>query len=167
MTRRFAVPAVHAAWGGALISRPLPLLATLSGRPPKRRDMVVLRVLGARHLAQAALTAAAPAPAVLAAGAVVDVLHATTCLGAAVMSIRWRRAARLGCLSAAGLAATGLVVAQRAHQRRPGTPRPSRQRPGRQRPGRHRADHKQAGRHQQAPAYAGTQHANGQDPGDH
>lgn len=113
MNERLALPALHAAWGAMLLWHPAPVLSALAGRPAHRRDRLLLRLLGARHLGQAAVTAAAPTPAVLAAGGAVDLLHALTCLGLAVTRPRWRHAAGLGCLSASAFAAAGFATARR------------------------------------------------------
>jgi hypothetical protein len=81
----------RALYGLALLAVPGPMLA-LCGTASSRRDRAVARVLGARHITQAALSAAAvTAPAVsaagsrsaLAAGAVVDSLHAASMVGLA------------------------------------------------------------------------------------
>lgn len=74
-----ALCGVRALYGAVQLTAPASALV--------RRDSpavhVLLRVLGARHLAQAAITAAWPTPAVLAAGAQVDLLHAASMLLAA------------------------------------------------------------------------------------
>jgi hypothetical protein len=106
----WVVPALHTVWGGVLVCVPAPLFR-LTGAAPSPVACRLLRVLGARHLAQAAVTAARPGPASLRAGSVVDILHAASCAGLAVADPRWRRPAVLGGLSATALAATGLAAA--------------------------------------------------------
>jgi hypothetical protein len=115
-TARAAVPALHAAWGGVLICVPAQVLS-LAGEVPSPAALRVLRVLGARHLGQAAVTAARPSPAALRAGGVVDMLHAASCAGLAMADVRWRRPATLGCLGAAALAAAGFAAAARRADR--------------------------------------------------
>ena len=71
----------------------------------------VVRVLGARHVAQAALTGRGPTRAVLWLGAEVDAAHAASMVGVAVCSRRYRRAA-LGDAAVAGtLAVAGAWAA--------------------------------------------------------
>ncbi len=81
------------------------------------------RVLGARHLAQACLTWPAPATAVLALGTEVDVAHAASMIGLAVIGRRWRRAALASAAVASGFAASGGVAARQAARRPPEPPR--------------------------------------------
>lgn len=114
MKLQFAVPAVHAAWGTALAYRPGTALTAVGGPAASPRERLVLRLLGARHLGQAAVTAAVPTPGVLAAGSAVDLLHAASCLALALAGPRWRRAGGLGCLSASAFAVAGLTVAWQA-----------------------------------------------------
>ncbi len=68
---RAAVPALHAAWGAVLVCIPARLLE-LTGGVPSPTASRVLRVLGARHLSQAAITAARPGPAALRMGSAVE-----------------------------------------------------------------------------------------------
>jgi hypothetical protein len=98
----------RASYGAALVLAPglLALLAT--GRVPGRPERRVARVLGARHLAQALLTAAAPRPEVFALGAQVDALHAASMLALAAVDGRARRAALTDALAEAVFAAAGL-----------------------------------------------------------
>ena len=88
---------VRAAWGAACVLVPR-RVAGLAGDAPDRRAVVVTRVLGARHLVQAAFTLRAPGPAVLAAGAWVDTVHAAT---AVVLAVVDRRRARSALVDAA------------------------------------------------------------------
>ncbi len=113
---RWVVPALHAVWGGVLVYVPARLLR-LTGAPPSPAARRLLRALGARHLAQAVVTAARPGPGPLRAGSVTDLLHAASCAGLAVTDPRWRRPAILGGLGAMALAAAGLTAASSAeHQ---------------------------------------------------
>jgi hypothetical protein len=82
--------------------------------PPTRR---VVRVLGARQLLQAIMSASEPTPAVLALGAEVDALHSASMAAVALASRRLRRAALAECLAAALFAASGVRGASRAATR--------------------------------------------------
>jgi hypothetical protein len=70
----------RASYGVALVMVPGPAIMLVTGRLPGRRARRVARLLGARHLVQAALNAAAPFPGMFTAGAAVDALHATSML---------------------------------------------------------------------------------------
>jgi hypothetical protein len=78
-----------------------------TGRFPGRGARRVAQLLGARHLAQAAVTAAAPLPDVFALGAGADAVHALSMLMLAVASPGARRAALTDALTEALFAATG------------------------------------------------------------
>ncbi len=84
---------VRAAYGAALVLVPGAVIWLATGQLPSRRACRVAQVLGARHLIQAALTAAAPDPAVLAIGGQVDAVHAGSMLLLAAVSRAGRRAA--------------------------------------------------------------------------
>lgn len=99
---------VRAAWGAACLLSPR-RVAALAGDDPDRRAVVVTRVLGARHLVQAAFTLRAAGPAVLAAGTWVDVVHAATAVVLAVVDRRRARSA----LADAAVAATWAVLGRR------------------------------------------------------
>jgi hypothetical protein len=82
------------------------MLRACTGQPPSLRARRVARVLGLRHLAQAAVTAWAPGREVIAVGAAIDLCHAVSMLAFAAASTPLRRAEL-----ADGLAATTLAVA--------------------------------------------------------
>jgi hypothetical protein len=70
---------VRAGYGGVLLIVPGPVIRLATGRPAGARARAVARVLGARHLLQAALTTAAACSAgSLGLGAVVDLAHAAS-----------------------------------------------------------------------------------------
>lgn len=75
---------VRAVWGIAGMSAPGRVLSTVGGDPDDRPSRVVMRILGARQLSQAALSGLSPTPAVLAMGVWVDAVHALSALGLAV-----------------------------------------------------------------------------------
>jgi hypothetical protein len=88
----------------------------------------VARLLGARHLAQATLTALVPRPGVFVAGAGVDALHAASMVMLVAADRTARRAALTDAVVEAAFAASGLAVpspavARRAATRAPEPPR--------------------------------------------
>ena len=102
---------VRAAYGAALVLAPGPAIRLATRHPASRRTCRVARVLGTRHLIQAALTAAAPGPGVLAAGGQVDAVHTASMLLLAAVSRAGRRAALTDALTEAAFAAAGFCVA--------------------------------------------------------
>lgn len=106
----YVLQVIRAGYGLALVLAPGPLIRLATGRPPSRRTCWTARVLGARHLVQSALTAAAPQPAVFVVGGQVDTLHATSMLLLAAVSRGGRRAALTDALTEAGFAAAGFAV---------------------------------------------------------
>ena len=114
LTRAAAL--ARSAWGGALLLDGRTMLSAFGDRPTKS-SLIVARVLGARQVAQGVITAAVPSPPVLVAGAVVDLLHATTVVGLALAARRWRSVALTDAAVAATLAGTGWWLAIRAHRR--------------------------------------------------
>ena len=97
----------RATYGAALVLAPGPTIRIATCRHPSRRACRVARVLGTRHLIQAALTAAAPGPAVLAMGGQVDAVHTASMLLLAAVSPAERRAALTDALAEAAFAAVG------------------------------------------------------------
>lgn len=93
-----AIELIRAGWGGVLLTAPAEVLSHIHGVRVDRKAIVVTRILGARHLAQAALSGVNPGPEVLAAGVWVDTVHSATALGLAVVD---RRRARGGVADAA------------------------------------------------------------------
>jgi hypothetical protein len=98
---------LRAAYGAALVLVPGPVIWLATGQRPSRRTCRVAQVLGIRHLIQAALTAAAPEPTVLAIGGQVDAVHAASMLLLASVSRAGRRAALTDALTEAAFAAAG------------------------------------------------------------
>ncbi len=99
---------VRATYGAALVLAPGPTIRIATCRRPSRRACRVARVLGTRHLIQAALTAAAPGPAaVLVIGGQVDAAHTASMLLLAAVSPAERRAALTDALTEAAFAAVG------------------------------------------------------------
>jgi hypothetical protein len=106
---RLLVPLARAGYGTALLIAPGPMIGVVTGQPPSRRARRVARILGVRHLAQAAITALNPGPEVVALGVVVDLLHAASMFAFAAVVPDLRRAEL-----ADALAATALAVAEPA-----------------------------------------------------
>jgi hypothetical protein len=103
-------------WGAVLLVGTGPLLARFGHRPADG-PVTVGRVLGGRQVAQGLVTALAPGPAVLTAGAAADTLHAATAVGLAVTAPRWRTVALTEVVIASTLAATGFWLEFRARRR--------------------------------------------------
>jgi hypothetical protein len=100
-----AVAAARAGWGCLLLLAPRRVLGTRV--PVPAAAVVVVRVLGARQILQAAVTASAPTGAVAVGSASVDALHAGSCVGFAAVRGPWRRAALTDAVVATALAAVG------------------------------------------------------------
>jgi len=111
----------RAGWGGALLFAPRVVLNRVHHVEVDTKSVLVARVLGARHLTQAALSGINPSPEVLAMGVWVDVAHASTAVALAVVD-RTRARAGLADAAVAGLwAGVGwrdLRTAPPAHDRR-------------------------------------------------
>lgn len=88
-----AIELIRAGWGGVLLAAPTEVLSRIHGVRVDRKAIVVTRILGARHLVQAASSGVDPGPEELAAGVWVDTVHSATALGLALVD---RRRARGG-----------------------------------------------------------------------
>lgn len=99
------VQLVRAAWGAVLLTRPEKAYGILGGAPPSTSaGTTVLRVLGGRHVAQAAVALARPTRPVLVTGAVFDALHALTAVAYAASGESRRRTGLTDTAFASGLA---------------------------------------------------------------
>jgi len=105
---------IRAGYGAALLLAPGFAVRLATGRPSSRRTRSTARVLGARHLVQTALTAAAPQSSVFALGGQVDTLHAVSMVLLAVVSRSGRRLALTDALTEAAFAALGFSASIRA-----------------------------------------------------
>ena len=85
-------------WGAGLLAAPHSVLTRIHGVRVDRKAVVISRILGARHLAQASLSGLDPSPEILAGGVWVDSVHALTALGLAVVD---RNRARAGIVDGA------------------------------------------------------------------
>jgi hypothetical protein len=113
MTRASGVLMARVAWGVVLLVAPDRVLALSHGDDPHDRTARrVLRILGCRHLAQAAIELVGPRPAVQYLGAGVDGIHALTSAGLAAVDRRWRRSAVIDAAVASGFAIGTAVTAK-------------------------------------------------------
>ncbi|MEH3078241.1 MAG: hypothetical protein PGN11_16530 [Quadrisphaera sp.] len=103
----------RATWGVLLLAAPERVLRAVGEHHPDARTRAVLRVLGARHLVQAAFSGRAPGRATLADGAWVDAVHALTSLALAAGD---RPRARLALLDAVVAASWGAASARAARR---------------------------------------------------
>lgn len=100
----------RAAYGALLLLSPGDVVETAAGESGSG-FATVRRVLGARHLLQAAATGRDPSPTRLLAGAVVDFLHAASMLPVVALGDDHHRGATVSALVAAVLAVLGLRTA--------------------------------------------------------
>lgn len=105
--------AVRAGWGAVLVLCPDAVVGSASGRSPTSATRVVARILGARHLAQAAAGLEWHSQTARDLGLATDMLHALTGLGFAMLPTGWRRGALLDASLAAAFAATSADSAER------------------------------------------------------
>jgi hypothetical protein len=106
---------LRGAYGAALCCAPGSVLTLAGGRSAAAspRTRAVARVLGARHLAQALVSAARPSPAVLILGAAVDVLHSASMLALAAVDRPRRRLGLTDSVIAGAFAAGGFAIGGR------------------------------------------------------
>ncbi|ACV80000.1 hypothetical protein [Nakamurella multipartita] len=106
---------VTAAAGAVTVFRPQAVARLVSGTGPTP-DTPVVRILGGRQLLQGTAVMIRPTQALVTGAAVVDVLHATSMIAAALIWPRYRRAA-LGSAAVAGAsAAAGALVLRGARR---------------------------------------------------
>jgi hypothetical protein len=109
------VPAlVRGSYGVLLVSVPGSLIRLAGGSAGNPRARAVARLLGVRHLTQAALAAVGPSPALLALGAEVDLLHSASMMALGGADAPSRRIAFIDGVVAAAFAADGIAAARRA-----------------------------------------------------
>jgi hypothetical protein len=107
--------ALGVAGGVALLARPQAVVDAAAPAFPRDRVWLV-RLLGARLIAQHGVVLAAPDPRLVRLGSAVELLHAASMVPF-VASPRYGRAARVSGALAAGSAAVALVVAPRSEVR--------------------------------------------------
>ena len=81
-TRSRKIELLRGGWGAAMLVAPRQVMQAMDVRVDAK-SMVIGRILGARHLTQAALSGFRPSPEVLAMGVWVDTVHALTALALA------------------------------------------------------------------------------------
>jgi hypothetical protein len=104
-----AIRLLRAAYGAALLAVPGRIVRAYGGEPSDGPTMVAARVLGARHLLQAALTGDDPGPVRRVGGAVVDALHAASMFALAKVDAGRRRPALVDGSVAAAFSAAGFA----------------------------------------------------------
>ncbi len=108
-----AVIGARALVGAALLTRPLPLLGAAAGSQSAGDNIAMYaRVLGVRHLIEAAILWRWTSPPVVRTGAVVDAIHAASAL-ALVKTRHHPRLAALNAASASTFALLGAGLARR------------------------------------------------------
>lgn len=121
-TRSRKIELIRGGWGAAMLLVPRQVMQAMDVRVDTR-SVVIGRILGARHLTQAALSGFRPSPEVLAMGVWVDLVHALTALALAAAD---RDRARAGLIDAAAAATwagsgyrdlVGAPATPQAHQR--------------------------------------------------
>ncbi|HEX9526153.1 MAG TPA: hypothetical protein VF951_01555 [Streptosporangiaceae bacterium] len=105
--RSMAFSLVRGGYCAFLLCAPGAAVRLCGARPASPRARTVTRLLGVRHLIQAAVTAAAPNALVLAIGAQVDLAHAASMLALATADRPLRHAGLADGLTAAMFAAVG------------------------------------------------------------
>lgn len=113
--RRFEL--VRAAWGLSCLLAPKPILHAAGSNHPDQRAVVVTRILGARHLAQGAISGLAPTQRVLLLGGIVDLIHSATAQLLGVLDPPRRRLALLDGAIAATWGVAGLRDRNREQRR--------------------------------------------------
>lgn len=100
-------------YGVVLLAVPTPVLRLVTGQAATARERAVTRILGARLLAQAAVTDIRPDAVSLALGAEVDAVHAMSMLVWAAVDRRSRRLTLLSAALAGLFAVAGVADARR------------------------------------------------------
>ncbi len=95
-------------WGATMLLAPRPVLGRLFGVRVDAASVAVARILGVRHLTQAALSGTAPSREVLALGVWVDSVHAVTAVALAGLDTERARAGLVDAVVAATWAGFGL-----------------------------------------------------------
>jgi hypothetical protein len=100
------VHSAHVVHGAVLLLRPAAVAGRV-GSTGRDRTVAVVRVLGARHLAQGTVGLVAARRTATRLGAGVDALHAASMVGLAVVDRGHRRAATVSAVVAVGFALAG------------------------------------------------------------
>ena len=105
---------VRAAYGAVQLLLPAYSAEQLLGGPIEPPGLAGIRVLGARQLAQAGLSVAAPTAPLLRLGAGTDAAHALSMAVLALADPKWRRPALVSGLTATVFAVGGVLAARQA-----------------------------------------------------
>jgi hypothetical protein len=109
---RHSLEVVRAGYGSLELAVPNLLSTRLLAAPLTPVERRASRILGARHVVQAAATAALPTPAAYRLGAGVDGLHALSMVALAAVDPPRRRIAVAEAVTAGAFAVAGLCMAQ-------------------------------------------------------
>jgi hypothetical protein len=112
-----AVELVRGAWGACELLMPARLAKLTLARAGDSRERLVVRILGGRHVAQAALTARAE-PVVHMLGGAVDLTHSASMVLLALVDRRRRRAAATSAAVALAFGVVEIVGALLVHDMR-------------------------------------------------
>ena len=105
---------VRAAYGAVQLLLPAYSAEQLLGGPLESPGLAGVRMLGARQLAQAGLSVAAPTAPLLRLGAGTDAAHALSMAALALAGPKWRRPALVSGLTATAFAVGGALAARQA-----------------------------------------------------
>jgi hypothetical protein len=105
---------VRAAYGAVQLLLPAYSAEQLLGGPLEPPGLASVRALGARQLAQAGLSVAAPTALLLRLGAGTDAAHALSMAALALADPKWRRPALVSGLTATAFAVGGALAACQA-----------------------------------------------------
>lgn len=100
--------ALRAGWGALLVATPGPILRLMGGTDQGRTPRRLVRLLGARHMLQAAAEQRFGGTA-RQIGVGVDLIHAATDVAFGYVDPRWRRAVLTDAAIAAGFAVIGVT----------------------------------------------------------
>ena len=107
------VSIIRVGYGVLLLAMPGPLITGVTGNPVSTRVRAVARVLGARQLAQGAISCLAPARWLIRAGAAADGIHAASMLALAGTEPGLRRALLAETAIAAAFGSAGAAALPR------------------------------------------------------
>jgi hypothetical protein len=105
---------LRAAYGAVQLLLPAYSAEQLLGGPLEPAGLAGVRVLGARQLAQAGLSAAIPTAPLLTLGPGTDAVHALSMAALALADPKWRRPALVSGVTATAFAVGGALAAHRA-----------------------------------------------------
>jgi hypothetical protein len=105
--------AARAGYGAVQLAAPGYSAEQRLGGPLDPATLRVVRVLGARQLAQAGLALGYPAEPLAGLGVAVDALHALSMVPVVAAAPRWRRPALVSGLMATAFAVAGVLAARR------------------------------------------------------